>query len=108
MIFVQLIDEPTVWRGSRTAGPDKLDGLCGVEAVSGDEVATHNSDRATGTHGAVDEDVRIGTRAQSARDESRRAREVRRELREWRVVQRNLRCVRSQRWGERDVSRHRR
>jgi len=55
--------------------------------MSGDEVAAHNSDGAAGTHRTVDQDARIGTRAQRARYVSRRAREVCRELRERRVVQ---------------------
>jgi len=43
MIFVELINEPPVWRSSGTTSPDELDGLCGKEAVSGDEITAYNS-----------------------------------------------------------------
>jgi len=106
MIFVQLINEPSVWRGGRTPGPNELEGLCRGKTVNGDEIAAYNSDRAAGAHRTVDEDARIRTRAQRARYVSRRVREVPRELRERRIVQGYLRCVCGQRWGERDVPRH--
>lgn len=94
MILVQLIDKPPIRRGRGTASLDVLEGLCRVEAVSGDEVAADDGDRAACAHRTVDEDARIGARVQRARDVVRRAREMRHELRERRVVQGNLRRMR--------------
>jgi hypothetical protein len=108
MILVQLIDEPPIWRGGGTAGPDELEGLRGVKATSGDEVTTHNGHGTASTHRTMNEHARIGTRVQRARDVPRRAREVRGQLRERRVVQGNLRRVRDHRRWERYVARHRR
>jgi hypothetical protein len=107
MILVQLIDEPPIGRRGGTAGPDELEGLRGVKAMSGDEVTAHNGNGAASTHRTMNEHACVGTRAQSARDVPRCAREVRRKLREGRVVQGNLRRVRGHRRWERYVARHR-
>jgi hypothetical protein len=107
MILVQLINEPSIRRGSGTTGLDMFEGLRRLKPISGDKVAAHNSNGATSAHCTMNEHARVGTRMQCARDVPRRAREVRRKLRERRVVQGNLCRVRGQRRRERDVARNR-
>jgi hypothetical protein len=60
VILVQLIDKPPIRRGGRTTGPDELEGLRRVKAMSGDKVTTHNGNRAASTHRTMNEHACIG------------------------------------------------
>ena len=107
MVLVQLIHEPTIGRRGGTTRTHELERLRGQQAVHGDEVPAHDGDGAGRAHRAMDEDARLGARAERAGDVERRAGEVCGEFREGGVVQRHLRRVRQERLRERDAARHR-